>query len=201
MIALDLDNTIICYDQAFRAAASKIGCLPGDGLPVNKATVKETALRMGGNALWTKLQGIAYSEGLYHANPYPGCLQFINTALDREQSLIILSHKTEFPASGRKVNLRRAAIDWLGNHGLCFGDRLPVVFFDSREEKVRALKTHRCRAILDDLPEVFRVPAFPAQTLFVLFDPTNAHLRWIESPRVASWSEACDLLLPYGIRR
>ena len=32
MTALDLDNTIICYDEAFRSAAARLDCLP-DGTP------------------------------------------------------------------------------------------------------------------------------------------------------------------------
>ena len=196
MIALDLDNTIICYDDAFRTAAEETGCLPADGAALNKASVKAAALAKGGNDLWTRLQGIAYGSGIQKAKPFPGCARFINRALDLNEKLAIISHKTEYPASGAKVNLRVAAITWLGNNGLSFGSRLPVVFCDSREEKVGRVRSFACQALIDDLPDVFQTPGFPDSTRFILFDPTGEHEGWSASPRVTSWDEAADVLLP-----
>jgi len=196
MIALDLDNTIICYDDAFRAAAEDTGCLPADGIAINKASVKASALAKDGNDLWTRLQGIAYGSGIQKAKPFPGCKQFISRALDRNEKLAIISHKTEYPAIGAKVNLRVAAINWLGNNGLSFGSRFPVIFCDSREEKIERIRSLNCRALLDDLPEVFHAPGFPSATRFVLFDPSDAHADWSLSPRVASWDAATELLMP-----
>lgn len=196
MIALDLDNTIICYDAAFRAAAEEADCLPPNDSLVNKESVKAAAIAKGGNELWTRLQGIAYGSGIGTAKLFPRCEAFINRALDRGEKLTILSHKTEFPAAGPRINLRMAAINWLGNNRLNFGDRLPVIFCDSREDKVQYLKTLACRALVDDLPAVFQTPGFPSATHFVLFDPTNAHPEWNRSSKVSSWDEARDLLFP-----
>ena len=196
MIALDLDNTIICYDDAFRAAAEEADCLPANGIALNKASVKAAAFAKGGNDLWTRLQGGAYGSGIQKAKPFFGCKQFIYRALDRNEKLSIISHKTEYPAIGAKENLRVAAINWLGNNGLSFGSRLPVIFCDSREEKVERIRAFACRALIDDLPDVFRTPGFPLATRFILFDPACEHEGWSASPRVTSWVEAADVLLP-----
>lgn len=190
MIALDLDNTIICYDEAFRAAAAEVG-LPGG--KTDKATVKASALAAGGNELWTRVQGVAYGEGISRATLFPGCVEFIHRARQANVPVAVFSHKTEFPAIGPRVNLRLAALRWLEERLLA--DQLPVSFCDSREEKVARIAASNCRALIDDLPEVFLSPGFPARTLFVLFDPTDAHARWSGSPRVASWNAAADLLL------
>ena len=195
MIALDLDNTIICYDDAFRAAAEETGCPPANASPINKAVVKASALAQGGNELWTCLQGIAYGSGIYKAKLFPGCAGFIHRALDRGETLAIVSHKTEYPEIGPKVNLRTAAMDWLEKNGLALGTRLPVIFCDSREEKVERIRSFACRALIDDLPEVFRTTGFPSATVFVLFDPSGEHEGWSLSPRVGSWDEAADALL------
>jgi len=194
MIALDLDNTIICYDVAFRAAAEDADCLPLDGIPLNKASIKAAALDKGGNDLWTRLQGVAYGTGIQKAKLFPGCLPFVNRAWNRKEKLVVISHKTEYPVIGPKVNLRMAAINWLGKNG--FDSNIPLIFCDSREEKVERIKSLACRALLDDLPEVYQTPAFPAATRFVLFDPAGAHAGWSLSRRVGSWDEAADLLLP-----
>jgi hypothetical protein len=195
MIALDLDNTIICYDDAFRAAAEEAGCLPADGAPFNKASVKASALAQGGNELWTRLQGIAYGSGIQKAKIFAGCAGFINRAFGCGEALAIVSHKTEYPAIGPKVNLRMAAMDWLEENGLSLGPRLPVIFCESREEKVERIRSLACRALIDDLPGVFQTAGFPPATVFVLFDPSGEHEGWSVSPRVASWDEAADALL------
>lgn len=189
MIALDLDNTIICYDEAFRAAAADVG-LPG-GL-ADKSSVKSAALAAGGNDLWTRVQGIAYAEGISQAALFPGCMEFIHRASRTKVPLAVFSHKTEYPAIGPRVNLRNAAMRWLEKQGL---RHLPVSFCDSREEKVASVASSNCRALIDDLPEVYQSPGFPARTLFVLFDPADGHSGWSASPRVASWQAAADLLL------
>ena len=195
MIALDLDNTIICYDEAFRAAAEEVGCLPASCERVDKSSVKAAALAAGGNELWTRVQGIAYGEGISSATLYPGCIEFIQRACQAGIPLAVISHKTEYPAIGPHVNLRLAALRWMEKHGVPPGDQLPVNFCDSREDKVARIAASNCRALVDDLPEVFRSPGFPDQTFFVLFDPAGSHADWSASPRVTSWEAATDLLL------
>jgi len=195
MIALDLDNTIICYDEAFRAAAEEVGCLPASGGQADKSSVKTAALAAGGNDLWTRVQGIAYGEGISSATLFPGCMEFIHRALQTNVPLAVFSHKTEYPAIGPRVNLRIAAMRWMEKQGLPAGDQLPVNFCDSREVKVARIATSNCRALLDDLPEVLLSPGFPSGTLFVLFDPSGSHADWSATPRVASWQAAADLLL------
>lgn len=195
MIALDLDNTIVCYDGAFRAAAEACDCLPASGTPIDKASVKAAAFARGGNELWTRLQGIAYGEGISQAELFPGCREFLELAMRKGEELVVLSHKTEFPVIGLKVNLRLAAMNWIESKGLGLGDRLPVIFCDSRQEKVNRLGTLACRALLDDLPEVFHTPGFPRQTSFILFDPSESHPEWSDSLKITSWKAATDLLL------
>lgn len=189
MLAFDLDNTILCYADAFRAAAVRLGCLPASGSPFNKSTVKAAACALGGNELWTRLQGLAYGDEIRHATLFPGCAEFVQAS---GEEMVIVSHKTPFPALGPRTDLRAAATARLASLGLA---GLPVQFFDTREAKVAALVTLRPRAILDDLPEVFTTPGFPPATLFVLFDPTNAHSDWTRSPRVATWNAARQMLL------
>ena len=189
MIALDLDNTIICYDEAFLAAASLLACLPAFGIAINKSTIKAAALAKGGNDLWTRLQGLVYGEQIGKATLYPGCADFV--AGSREE-IVILSHKTQFPVLGSRSDLRKAATTWLESTPLA---NLPLHFFDTREAKVAAIAALSPRAIIDDLPEVFLTPGFPSSTSFFLFDPVQAHADWSLTPRVISWSNAVEQIL------
>lgn len=189
MIALDLDNTLIRYDSAFRSAAARLGCLPGEA-SCDKSTIKASALAMGGNELWTRLQGLAYGEEISKAELFPGCVEFAASA---REELVIVSHKTRFPAIGARTDLREAALAFLAGTPLA---GLPVHFLESRAAKVAKLAELRPRALLDDLPEVFSTPGFPRETVFHLFDPEDALSSWTASPRVRSWLEAARLLLP-----
>ena len=190
MIALDLDNTIICYDEAFRTAATRLDCLPQGVASINKSSIKAAAFAKGGNELWTRLQGLAYGEEISKARLFPGCAEFMKSA---PEDCVILSHKTRLPVLGPHTDLRAAAATWLGSTPLA---KLPLHFFDTREAKVAALATMKPRALLDDLPEVFHTPGFPPETTFVLFDPNNAHPHWHSSPRIPSWRDAHEQLWP-----
>lgn len=183
MIALDLDNTIICHDAAFRAAALALDCLPTDQQPT-KASIKASALERGGNDLWTRLQGIAYGEKIHHSTLFPGCAEFIAST---HEDLVIVSHKTQFPAIGTPTDLHLAALDWLSRTPLA---SIPVQFLPTREEKVATLAKLSPRVLIDDLPEVFETPGFPATTRFILFDPTDSHPEWTTTTRIRSWHEA-----------
>lgn len=189
MIALDLDNTIICYDAAFFEAASLLECLPSDGVTINKSTIKAAALAKGGNDLWTRLQGLAYGEQIEKATLYPDCTRFVEAAVEE---IVIVSHKTKFPVLGSKTDLRKAAVNWLESTPLA---HLPLHFFDTRAMKVAALASLAPRAIIDDLPEVFLADGFPSSSTFYLFDPVRAHLDWTLTPRVTSWSDAAEQIL------
>jgi hypothetical protein len=190
MIAIDLDNTIIRYDRAFEAAAARLQCLPFGGPINNKATVKSAAFAAGGNDLWTRLQGLAYGEEIARAEIFPGCVEFFAAA---REELVIVSHKTRFPALGQPADLREAARAFLASTPLA---GTPVFFLDTREAKVAKLAELRPRAFIDDLPEVLQTPGFPPATAFHLFDPDNNHPVWTTTPRVRSWLEAARILLP-----
>lgn len=190
MIALDLDNTIICYDEAFRAAAAQLDCLPEPGIATNKPSIKAAALACGGNNLWTRLQSLAYGEEISKAYLFPGCAHFVATACEE---LVIVSHKTRFPAVGQRTDLRDAARAFLRATPLA---KIPVHFLDTREAKVAKIAQLKARALIDDLPEVFKTPGFPSDSTFFLFDPNNTHADWIETPRIQSWSDASDHIWP-----
>lgn len=189
MIAIDLDNTIIRYDRAFEAAATALNCLPV-GTPINKGTVKTAALAAGGNDLWTRLQGLAYGVEIAEAEIFSGCVEFFAAA---REELVIVSHKTRFPALGESTDLREAAIAFLASTPLA---GISLHFLDTREAKVAKVAELQPRAMIDDLPAVFKTQGFPTATVFHLFDPDGVHKDWTTTPCVRSWDEAARILLP-----
>ena len=170
-VGIDLDNTIICYDNVFHHVARKNGWVDAT-CPSIKTRVKDAVLASRDNDVWTELQGLVYGEFLPEAEPYQGALPFITECRTRNWSVSVISHKTQFPAVGDKVDLRVCARNWLAERGIASQLR-GLTFCDTRAEKVAQIARQGCDLFIDDLPEVFRETGFPANTQRLLFDPAN----------------------------
>lgn len=189
-VGVDLDNTIICYDQAFHHAAAERGWID-PAIPATKSAVKQAVLEKLDNRAWTELQGFVYGPGIAAASPYPGVLGFFQECSRRSIPACIISHKTRHAAAGPPHDLREAALSWLGASGL-FDAALKsgdIFFADTRSAKLEAVRDLGCRTLIDDLPEIFHNPSYPTGTDFILFDPDQAHPDWRVTPRASSWAE------------
>jgi hypothetical protein len=195
---VDLDNTIICYDQAFhRAALDRAWIDPAT--PAAKTAVKNAVLAKAGNEGWTELQGFVYGPGLKAASAYPGVTGFFETCGARHVPVVIVSHKTRYAAAGPQYDLRQSAMEWLNASGLLdltphCGD--PVIFTETRAEKLENIQRLACATLIDDLPEVFLEPGYPQATAFILFDPDRAHADWTATARASSWAEITSRIFP-----
>jgi FMN phosphatase YigB (HAD superfamily) len=188
IVGVDLDNTIICYDQAFHRAAIERGWID-PATPAAKTAVKKSVVGKVGDRAWTELQGFVYGPGLDAATAYPGAAAFFAECAGQGIRTVIISHKTQYAAAGPRYDLREAAAAWLKSSGLFnFADD-SVVFTDTRAAKLDAVRKLGCQTLIDDLPEVFRDPSYPRETDFILFDPDQAHPDWTATPRAASWAE------------
>ena len=75
-IGIDFDNTIICYDKVFAAAARQRGLVP-EGWTGLKTDVREyLRTQPGGELAWQGLQGWVYGKGIGGAEIYPGVRDF-----------------------------------------------------------------------------------------------------------------------------
>jgi hypothetical protein len=195
IVGVDLDNTIICYDQAFHRAALDHGWID-PATPAAKTAVKKAVIAKAGDRAWTELQGFVYGPGLDAATAYPGAAAFFAACAARGIRTSIISHKTRYAAAGPRYDLREAAAAWLKSSGLFNLTDDSVVFTDTRAAKLDAVGKLGCNTLIDDLPEVFRDPSFPRTTDFILFDPDQAHLAWTATPRAASWPEVSSRFFP-----
>lgn len=202
IIGVDLDNTIICYDQAFHRAALDRGLID-PATPATKTAVKNAVLAKAGNQGWTELQGYVYGPGLNTATPYPDVGEFFRMCAFHGMPTVIVSHKTERAAAGPPFDLRAAALAWLriarvrgGLVDLRTDSGFSVIFTETRAEKLDAVRRLGCSALIDDLPEIFLHPAYPKSTEFILFDPDNAHRDWSDTARASSWAEITARFFP-----
>jgi hypothetical protein len=173
-IGIDFDNTIINYGQLFhKYAINRFGMPPGTEPDKNAIRSYFWSLPEG-NTLWTELQGIVYGEKILEANPAEGLFHFLSLCKKTEITVCIISHKSEYPALGPRINLRDAALEWLTankffDNALFTLPRSSVFFESTRTFKVMRIGTEKCTVFIDDLPEIFEDIHFPADVVKVLY--------------------------------
>ena len=174
-IGIDFDNTIVSYDGVFHAAALERGLIPTH-LSRDKNSVRDYLNGDGRADAFTELQGYVYGTRMELAAPYPGFADFVATAGKAGHELFVVSHKTRTPIRGPQHDLHAAARGFLAAHGLVGlgSDRIDpgnVFFALTKEDKVARAALLRCDVFIDDLPEIFALPGFPAGMRCILFDP------------------------------
>ena len=113
-IGIDFDNTIITYDDVFRAAA-EAGGLIAPGFFGSKQAVRD-AIRLlpDGELAWQRLQGQVYGKGIGGAAMVAGVTTFLRRCRAEDCAVVVVSHKTEYGHfDPDRVNLRKAALNWM----------------------------------------------------------------------------------------
>lgn len=191
-IGIDFDNTIVCCDPVFFNVAREMAFIPAAVAP-RKELIRDYIKSRLTNDEWTLLQAEVYGPRLLDAEPYPGALDFIAACLAQGSRPRIISHKGRYPAAARTYDLHDAALQWLRQHDFFYpGAGLPeedVTFAPTRLDKLEQIRLHGCAVFIDDLPEVFAEPTFPAAVTKVLFDPHDACQSWRGGHRATSWDE------------
>ena len=198
IVGLDLDNTIICYDDLIHAQALALDVISAD-LPADKASISQFLKESGRNDVWTYIQGRVYGPELLGAEPFPGAREFVDLCFDAGIPVHIVSHKTRYAAADPTIDLREWASRWLDKFGFSTAVS-SVTFSDTREAKVDRIASLECSHFLDDLDAVFREPKFPEETLAYLFDPKERFRDWTGSgERVNSWKQFQGIVFPDGV--
>lgn len=192
-IGVDFDNTIVCYDTIFFAAARDLGWIP-DSVGKTKNAIRGYIQTHLSNDEWTVLQSEVYGARLLEAEPFPGVVDFFISCQIHDIRTIIISHKTRYPAVGKPFDLHRSAMDWLVRHGFFSEERIglsgdQVIFTATRQQKIEQILRHGCTHFIDDLPEVFAEADFPASVKKILFDPQNSYMDWSDGIRATCWDE------------
>ncbi len=193
-IGIDFDNTIICYDKVFAAAALQRGLVP-PGWTGSKTDVREyLRSKPDGERAWQGLQGWAYGKGIANAEVFPGVTDFLAACRQNNSSVCIVSHKTRFGHQDPdRTDLRGAALDWLRTAGLIGTEHSALshnnVFFeDTQPAKVERLASLDLDVFIDDLVDVFAQPHFPRHVRAILFagsgNPVPGPFK-----SIASWAE------------
>jgi len=192
VVGVDLDNTIICYDDLFHRLALESELVASAIQPSKKLVRDHIRGLPEGDVAWQRLQAEAYGPRIHEAGLFPGVKECFAAFRSRGIRSYIVSHKTRFAGVGdRDVSLRDCALDFLRASGIvdCLeGGETDVYFSDTRREKCRTVETLRCEAFVDDLVETFQEPDFPVETERLLFDPQGVYAPDVPARRFCSWA-------------
>lgn len=195
ILGVDFDNTLVCYDGLFHAAALAKNMMPGDG-PRDKDGVRDWLIARGREDDFTLLQGEVYGPGLRDAPAYPGARACLAKVIGGGGAVRIVSHKTERPVLGPPHDLRRAALDWLEAMGFFAPGMLrpeQVFFENTMAEKSARIAALECSYFVDDMKRFLDRADFPRRAGKIWFAPDGG----AAAPgmaRFASWAGIADYL-------
>jgi hypothetical protein len=173
-IGIDFDNTIITYDAVFGVVARQRGLI-GEGFCGRSKQAIRDHIRLlpDGEIAWQQLQGQVYGKGIAEATMFPGFGGFLRRCRALELPVVIVSHKTEYGHyDPDRVNLRRAALDWMTAQGFFHDFALSprnIYFESTRAEKLHRIAELSCTHFIDGLEEVLTDPVFPRDVTRILF--------------------------------
>jgi hypothetical protein len=201
-IGIDLDNTLVCYDELFHSAAVEEGLIESSA-PKSKEWIRDSIrLLPNGERKWTRLQAIVYGPRMSGALVFEGSEDFLRHCSAQGMQAVIVSHKTPFAdLDGKPVDLRQAAVAWMRAKKFFDADGCGLspdgVFFEStRAEKIGRIRSLGCTHFIDDLAEVFAEPQFPHETTKLLFAPHGANPALPEVRAFRSWRDLDAFFFP-----
>ena len=175
LVGLDLDNTIICYDNLFlKLLREQAWCKEQ---PDGKQELKNVVVALeDGQQKWEFLQWQAYGPRCSEASLSPGFIDFMAQGQQKNIKFCVISHKTVFAKQDlQKIHpLREIAMQTLEKWGLFCVPGLPLTkndihFADHRDEKLTMINKMACDVFVDDLYEVLDHPKFPLSTKPIWF--------------------------------
>ena len=192
-LGIDLDNTIICYDEVFSYVAKQRGLISPDWLG-SKWEVREAVRSTpNGETTWQSIQGNVYGPLSSLARLYSGVFRFLWRCYARGLEVEIVSHKTEFGHTGKiDTPLRAVALEFLREEQISIDNPSSLVgqvtFLDTREAKIAYIDQQRFDWFVDDLPEVLDNIKISSETRKLGFSP-DGMTDFMSAKRVRSWGE------------
>jgi hypothetical protein len=158
----------------FLALAQEIGLVSRDFQGGKKAVRNVVRAGAGGDVAWQQLQARLYGREIGRARLAKGMDVLLGRARQRNVSVAVISHKTQFSPYDAATDLRVAAKEWMQAHGLFDPQNTGLspknVFFESsRRDKIDRIRSLGCTHFIDDLDEVFNEPDFPSEVRSLLY--------------------------------
>lgn len=179
-LGIDLDNTLISYEELFQRVATEEGFLSAVPALVGdsngKTEVRKAVQSLpNGEFQWQKLQGLVYGARIEEAQLIPGVHSFFRECQNRGVPVYIVSHKTKAAHhDDTGMDLHQAALSWMSDNeffsqsGMGLSQE-QVYFEETRAGKLQRIQSLQCTHFIDDLEEVFSDEGFPEGVTKILY--------------------------------
>ena len=157
-LGLDFDNTLIDYDEVFFKLALEKNLIP-PSINKDKKSVRKFFIDNNIEDEFINLQGEVYGLKVLEAKQSLGMFEALRSLKNDNYELIIVSHKTKYPYSGKKYDLHKAASNWLevnkffDQNGLAM-KRENVYFEITKEDKISRIEQLDISFYVDDLQSI-----------------------------------------------
>jgi len=163
-IGIDLDNTIINYQNSFKKFL-KIQNINFNS--INKDKIKFIANNNTKIESWTHAQEEIYGKYIVFAKPFKFFKDFEKFALKNNIKLFIVSHKTKFSQFTKKYNLHSQSNKWLENN--IYKKMYKIYYVKTIDQKVKKIANLNPDYFIDDLIEIFNHKKFPKKVKKIHF--------------------------------
>ena len=169
-LAIDLDNTIINYDDLFyKVAKNKLSIQSNIK---SKENIKKLIIKKYSEKKWTEIQSTVYSQKIFEAKIFPGFINEIKK-LSKYCEIFIVSHKTLWPIYGKKINLHNKTKKFLKKKKISFCKNSLIkeenIFFETtKEKKIKRIERIKPNYFIDDLESILK--SIPKSINKILFN-------------------------------
>ena len=157
-LGLDFDNTLIDYDEVFFTLALEKNLIP-PSINKDKKSVRKFFIDNNIEDEFINLQGEVYGLKVLEAKQSFGMFEALKSLKNDNYELIIVSHKTKYPYSGKKYDLHKAASNWLELNKFFDPNGLAMkkenVYFEiTKEDKISRIEQLDISFYIDDLQSI-----------------------------------------------
>lgn len=167
-IGIDLDNTIINYQNSFKKILKKKKIYLKS---VNKNKVKFLANNNLKFKNWTQAQEEIYGYYISWAKPFKHFKNFEKFAINNKIKLYIISHKTKYSQYTKKYNLHHQSNKWIKKN-IC-SKFYQIFYVNTLNKKIKKIKEIKPDYFIDDLVEIFKDKNFPKKIKKIYFSETK----------------------------
>jgi hypothetical protein len=157
LLGFDLDNTLFDYSEAVQMAGWDLLQIPPSS-KLTKEILKQTVQKELGDVVWTELQGLLYTAYLKFVTIDSQALELLRFLKhETPHEIQIVSHKTEFPIIGPRVNMRDLATQTfcnLSNRYLGEDLDMKIVYQSTLADKITYINNFNFAVFVDDLWDV-----------------------------------------------
>lgn len=199
IVGFDFDNTLINYTPSFKKLVRKKKNIPNQ-INKDKISIRNYFREKNLEHEWTILQGEIYGNGIMDAEVYEGVKQTLKYLLNNKVNVKIISHKTQYPYLGKKVDLRLSAMNWIKKKILSeissknFSEK-DIFFENTISEKIEKIKELKCDIYVDDLPEILNLLPNNIQRILFSSQPiSNFNSKYIVMRKWSEFKKLIDFL-------